>query len=206
MINFKNLFFFHSLIFYPRTRDGTFTAQDDLFSFFVLRAVPPLFLLLSANSVALCPAWLPPHSSLTFSLSLEEAVTAKSWIYAPMGDVCSSPWLQRLRTHRLVSFMCTYTLDMCMLYTHKGMNTHFWGISLKCQDFIASSTKPATKSLPPPFFRAGWFFVYGLISATCRVSTFASQSTLSIYVCVTQDSSIPWLSAQVHPIAAANEP
>lgn len=99
------------------------------------------------------PCMASPSFQLnSLSLSLEEAVTAKSWIYAPMGDVCSSPRLQRLRTHRLVSFMCTYTLDTCMLYTYKGMNTYFWGISLKCQDFIASSTKPATKN--PSFFQS----------------------------------------------------
>lgn len=73
---------------------------------------------------------------------------------------------------------------------------------LKMPTFYCTQAQ-ATKNLP--YFIAGWFSVYDLISATC---SFHIHFTVyaPIYVRVTQDSSILWLPAQVHPIAAANEP
>lgn len=61
--------------------------RSRMICFVSLFSVSHFFYPLSINSLAFCPASIPPNSSLTFSVSSSHSQILN---YAPMGDVCNS--------------------------------------------------------------------------------------------------------------------
>lgn len=91
----------------------------------------PSFFCLSGNSVALCPAPLPPHSSLTFTVS---------GCHGQILNLCTHGRSLQLRaqTCELDVYMYTHRrVHAPNLHTHTDMNACFWCISSRCQSFIA---------------------------------------------------------------------